>query len=78
MACRDLEPSVLARRFALELTLVSRDMEAWSEELAQLDSYYLSHQSLLLDCEIIISVIRLRAVEGASGSLSRPPPRPTW
>ena len=26
-----------ARRFALELTLVSRDMEAWSEELAQLE-----------------------------------------
>jgi chromosome segregation protein len=26
-----------ARRFGLELTLVSRDMEAWSEELAQLE-----------------------------------------
>ena len=26
-----------ARRFALELTLVSRDMEAWSEELVQLE-----------------------------------------
>jgi GT2 family glycosyltransferase len=38
------------------------------DELAQLDSYYLSSQSLLLDCEIIISAIRLRGVAGAGGS----------
>ena len=38
------------------------------EELAQLESYYIASQSLLLDCEIIISAIRLRGGVGAGGS----------
>jgi chromosome segregation protein len=48
------------RRFALELTLVSRDMEAWSEELTQLEQ-----RVAALRAEVPVSDERMRVAERA-------------
>ncbi|HJR66512.1 MAG TPA: chromosome segregation protein SMC [Gemmatimonadaceae bacterium] len=49
-----------ARRFALELTLVSRDMEAWSEELVQLEE-----RVVALRADVPRSDERMRVAERA-------------
>jgi chromosome segregation protein len=49
-----------ARRFALELTLVSRDMEAWSEELVQLEE-----RVAALRAEVPVSDERVHIAERA-------------